>query len=104
MAKIVRIMRQDAERRLSNMPEEYVFWCCDGRILRNMRELRAALDTMTDETFAYHSDGGKSDFSNWVKDIIGDEKLARDLHKATSRTRAAKSVTARIAFLSSKLV
>ncbi len=100
---MARISRQDAERLLANVPEEYVFWCRDGRILRNMKELGEALDSMTDETFAYHSNEEKKDFSNWVRDIIGDEKLARDLGKSPSRTQAAKSVAERVAFLSRKL-
>jgi len=97
------IARQEAERLLGNVPEEYVFWCCDGRILRNMQELGEALTTMNDEAFAYHSNSEKSDFSNWVRDIIRDEKLARDIGKSQNRGEAAKAVAERIAFLSSKL-
>ena len=104
MPKIVRITRQDAEKRLADVPQEYVFWCCDGQVLRNMEELKAALDSMTDETFAYHCNESKSDFGNWVRDIILDEKLARDLHKATNRIQAARNVADRIAFLTTKLV
>lgn len=98
-----RILRQDAEKLLANVPEQYVFWCCDGRVLRNMKELEEALANMTDETFAYHSNEEKKDFSNWVKDVIGDDKLARDLRKSLTRTRAAKMVAERVAFLSGKL-
>lgn len=99
-----RILRQDAERLLARVPEEYVFWCCDGRIVRDMKELRQALDTMTDEAFAYHSNEEKRDFSNWVRDVIGDAKLARDLARSLNRTQAAKRVAERVAFLSAKLV
>ena len=98
-----RILRQDAEKLLANVPEQYVFWCCDGRVLRNMKELEEALANMTDETFAYHSNEEKKDFSNWVKDVIGDDKLARDLQKSQNQTQAAKKVAQRIAFLISKL-
>jgi len=98
-----RILRQDAERLLANVPEEYVFWCCDGQVLKNMKELGEDLTSMADETFAYHSNEEKKDFSNWVRDIIRDEKLARDLQKSLNRTQAAKRVAERVAFLSSKL-
>jgi hypothetical protein len=57
---------------------------------------------MTDETFAYHSNVEKKDFTNWVRDIIGDEKLAKDPEKATSRTQAAKQASSRVSFLSRK--
>lgn len=103
MAQIIKISREEAERRLSNVPEGHMFWCCDGSILRNMRDLEEAFYSMKDETFAYHSSEYKSDFSNWVNDIIGDDKLARDLIKARDKVRAAKCVSDRIAFLSAKL-
>ena len=98
-----RILRQDAERLLSRVPEEHVFRCCDGRVLNDMQELRQALATMTDGTFAYHSNKEKKDFSNWVMDIIGDQKLAKDLAKSPDRTDAAKKVATRVDFLSAKL-
>jgi hypothetical protein len=91
------IPKQDAKRFLADVPEEYVFWCFNGHILRNMQELAEALNTMTDETFAYHSNAQKNDFSNWVRDIIRDDELASGLMKASSRTKAAKVVSERIA-------
>ena len=94
---------EQAQKFLSQVPEEYVFRCQDGRVLRDMKELAEALTTMTDETFAYHSNVEKKDFSNWVKDIIGDEKLAKDLGKVTDRTQAAKQAASRVGVLSRKL-
>lgn len=101
---MARILREDAERLLGSVPEDKAFWCCDNRSLHTMRELEDALHTMTDETFASHSNQEKSDFGNWVDDIIGDAKLARDLRKSTTRAVAAKRVGERVAFLSAKLV
>ena len=95
--------KEQAQKFLSQVPEEYVFRCQDGRVLRDMKELAEALTTMTDETFAYHSNIEKKDFSNWVRDIIGDEKLASDLGKATIRTQAAKQAATRVDVLSKKL-
>jgi hypothetical protein len=103
MAQIIRISKEEAERRLSNVPEGHMFWCCDGSTLRSMRDLEEAFYSMKDEIFAYHSNEYKNDFSNWVNDIIGDDKLARDLLKAHDKVRAAKFVSDRIAFLSAKL-
>lgn len=99
-----RILRQDAERLLANVPEEYTFKCRDGRILKNMQELAEALAVMSDDTFTFHSNVDKSDFSNWVKDIIKDTKLARDLMKSLDQARASQAVQERITFLTSKLV
>jgi len=95
-------LKEQAQKFLSKVPEEYVFLCQDGRVLRDMNELAEALSAMTDETFAYHSNVEKKDFTNWVRDIIGDEKLAKDLEKATSRAQAAKQASSRVGFLSRK--
>ena len=98
-----RVTRQKAEKLLADVPEEYAFWCCDGRILRNMRELAGAFNVITDEVFAYHSNSEKSDFSNWVGDIIRDEKLARDLRECLSREQAEELVAERVAFIEANL-
>ena len=58
---------------------------------------------MSDETFYYHSNQEKRDFSNWVQDVIKDEKLARDLAKSENRLQAARRVAEGEAFLSKKL-
>lgn len=106
MSRIVRVTRPEAERRLRDVPQEQAFWCCDGQVLRNLAELQAALSNMSEVTFAYHSDSnsGRSDFSNWVRDVIGDDKLSRDLLKSKDPAQAARRVGARVAFLRSKLV
>ena len=88
---------------LGDVPEDKVFQCSDGRVLKNLAELSIALAEMSDETFSYHSNDTKTDFSNWVKDVIGDEKLSIDLQKSGSRLRASKAVFDRIAWLRTKI-
>ena len=100
---MTRMLRPNAEKLLAPVPEGHAFWCCDGRVLRDMTELGKAFDTMTDEAFAYHSKGEKKDFSNWVRNIIGDEELGRDLESSPNRTQAAETVAERVALLSSQL-
>jgi len=100
---MVKITKTVAQEMLGDVPQEKQFWCQDGRVVKNVRELEAALREMTEETFRHHSNEAKNDFSNWVRDVIGDEKLSRDLRKSTTRAQAAKCVAARISFLDSKL-
>jgi hypothetical protein len=92
----------DTKSILADVPQEYVFWCCDGRVLKNLRELCDAFGAMSEETFAYHVNAAKNDFHNWVKDIIKDDALASDLLKAANTTTAVRIVTDRIDFLTSK--
>ena len=101
---MARIQCDDAEKMLGKVPVEHVFRCSDGQIMTNMQELADALADMSDETFAYHSNEQKQDFSNWVRDVMGDQKLARDLAKSINRLQAAKRVEDRVAFLCVKVV
>jgi hypothetical protein len=98
-----RITKSVAEERLGNVSQEKQFWCHDGRYLKNLEELKVAVEQMTEETFRYHSNEAKSDFSNWVRDVIGDEKLSRDLQKSATQAQAAKSVAERVIWLRSKI-
>jgi len=103
MAKIVRISKEEANRRLGDVPDDKRFWCQDGKVVKNIKELEKALNDTSDDIFHYHAGEGRNDFSNWVRDVVGDNKLANDLSKAKSRIQASKAVAQRISFLKSKL-
>ena len=78
------------------------FFGYDGHVIKNLDELAQYLNRIKEEVFQYHVNTGKNDFSNWVRDVFGDDKLSRDLLKSTSRAQAVKNVTSRIAWLRSK--
>jgi hypothetical protein len=103
MARIIKISKEEANRRLGDVSDEKLFWCHDGKLIKNLGELEKALNDMSDETFHYHSGEGRNDFSNWVRDVVGDDKLAKDVSKAKSRIQAVKAVAERISFLHSKI-
>lgn len=105
MAKKVKIKakeKRQPEKLLVKVPAQYVFYCHDSSIFADLRELAEGLKAMSDETFAYHSNLQRQDFSNWVRDVIGDEELANELAKSSNRLQAAEYLVARIALLSSK--
>jgi hypothetical protein len=81
---------------VTDVPVEFVFYCNNGNVLRNMNELASELKSMSDETYSYHANMEKNDFMNWVRDIIKDETLAINLQKARSRSQAARAVTDRV--------
>lgn len=103
MAKIVRISKEEAERRLGDVSDDKRFWCQDGKSIRNLRELGEALVDISDDTYRHHSGEGRNDFSKWTREVVGDEKLASDLGQAKSRIQASQAVAKRISFLESKL-
>ena len=98
----VKVTKQEAEKLLADVPDNQSFWCCDGRIFRNMRDLMVGLASMSDDTFNYHLNAEKNDFSKWVNDVIEDEKLAEDLAQSTSQRAAAKTVNERFSLLNMK--
>jgi len=99
----IKVTRQDAEKLLADVPEDRAFWCSDGRVFKNIRDLSDGLVNMSDETFNYHSNDEKRDFSNWLNDVVEDEKLAKDLSNSITRREAAKRVNDRVTLLNMKL-
>lgn len=67
------------------------FWTTDGAILKDLQELRDALQIMTDSVFSYHVQKEKNDFAEWVEFVLKDPACAEALRKAR------KPSTARIA-------
>jgi hypothetical protein len=96
---IIRVTREMAASRLADVAPEKEFWVTDGKVLKNLRDLESALRNMSDETFMYHSNQAKRDFSRWADEVIGDDKLGRDLTRAVDRLEAAAAVANRIAWL-----
>jgi hypothetical protein len=103
MVKIVKISKQEAERRLGDVPDDKRFWFQDGKAIKNLKELRKALIDISDETFHHHLSEGRNDFSKWIREVVGDERLANELSKVRSRIQANQAVAKRISFLESKL-
>jgi len=103
MCRISKVSKEQAKRRLGDVPDDKRFWCHDGTAIKNLRELKKALSDMSDETFQYHLGGGRNDFSKWVREVVGDDKLAEELARTKSRMQASQIVARRIEFLQSKL-
>jgi hypothetical protein len=88
---------------LADAREDKVFWCYDGMVVKNLDELVVAIREMSQETFRHHASGGNNDFSNWVRDVIGDVTLANQLRKATTQSTAAHKVETRLNSLRARL-
>lgn len=99
---MVKITKKIALQWLADVPQDKQFWCADGRTLKNLSELQAALGDMSQDTFRSHANEAKNDFSNWVRDVIGDEPLANDLQKSQTQSQAAQVVADRVAQLRRK--
>jgi hypothetical protein len=84
---------------LANVPEDKVFWCHDGRVMKNLEELGTGLQQMAEETFRYHVTADRNDFSKWIRDVIGDYELSTELQNTGTKAQTAKVVADRVAWL-----
>ena len=80
--------------KLVNASSETSFWTRDGRILFNLRDLRDALKTISKESFIYHVNKEKNDFSKWIEDVLLDSRLAKALKKVKTRRAFLKKIEA----------
>lgn len=87
---------EEATIPLSNVDPAHAFWVNDGQALYNLADLAKALKGMNENTFKYHVNKEKNDFCNWIRDVIKDDKLAKDLTKTRSKASAYKKVQARL--------
>ncbi len=85
----------DTGRHFSDVPLEFRFWLSDGRVIKNLNELAKALRTMGHQTFNYHANREKNDFSTWVRDIVGDASLAEKMKNIRNRDEMAATIEAK---------
>ncbi len=84
------------DRKLISVNDASCFWVNNGPILRNLKDLRDALLTMSKETFRYHVNEEKNDFAVWVREVLKDTALANKLAKVKTLKTAAKTVEKRL--------
>ena len=65
-----------------NVAPESAFYLHNGKVLNSVRELFDEIHKMPESVFFHHVTPERNDFSNWVKDVIGDKTLAGKIAKA----------------------
>lgn len=91
--------KEDAKRILCGVDGERCFWVNNGPVLKSLDELYTALSEMGKDTFSHHVSKDKNDFSAWIRDALGDQKLAEDIAKARSKKGIAAKVRQRVQYL-----
>ena len=94
--------KKDAVTALAEVNIDRRFFCEDGCICGSLAELIECLGKMSPDTFHHHVTLSNNDFSNWVRHVLGDDKLAEDLLKATDPQQARKMIKERIKWLQKK--
>jgi len=67
------------EPKFKQAPEEFVFVLYGGRKIKDIYELADELEKMGKETFDFHVNEFKNDFSRWIHDILDEKELAETL-------------------------
>jgi hypothetical protein len=94
--------REDARRVLGSVPADKAFFSHDGCTSRSLFEFESCLIHSTQEVFDYHVNSMKNDFCTWIRDVFGDDKLAKDITRATNPVEAANILAQRIGWLREK--
>ena len=90
----------EAKRVLSRVPESVSFWLCTNQKLFSLKELAAALNGINDDMFRYHVNRDKNDFENWIRDIIQDKELAREISRIKTKETLNRKILERVEMLS----
>ncbi len=75
-----------------NAQDESCFWVNNGPVLKNLKDLKKSLLTMSKDTFSYHVNKEKNDFAVWIKNVLQDEILANKLTKIKTLKTMSKAV------------
>jgi hypothetical protein len=80
-------------RALLTAPPDKCFWVHYGPVLKDLRELRDALERqISDAQFAHHVRPDGNDFANWVDHVLEEKTCARALRRAHTVSDALRAV------------
>jgi len=80
----------------SNTKQENAFKLVDGKVIKNILELKKALKEMNKEVFNCHVNSAKNDFYNWIKDIYQDKLLAESIKNTKTPEEIIKLIEKRL--------
>lgn len=92
MNLITKKLAQTAKKNFVQAEGSAGFWIYNGQVLRNLKDLNAAFETMNPEQFAYHVTKDKNDFANWVEFVLMDPILAGKLRSFKTQKTMGKTV------------
>ena len=81
---------------LAKVPVPISFWLCTNENLRSLAELSTALQKADDEVFRYHVNRDKNDFEVWIREVIKDKDLAREIARVKTKETLVRKITERV--------
>ena len=86
----------EAKRVLGRTSLEESFWLCTNENLRSLAALSKALEDIDDNVFRYHVNRDKNDFEAWIRDIIKDKELAREISRVKTKETLVRKISERV--------
>ena len=90
--------QKTAEYLLRKVDSDKAFLFCHGKVASDLSSLLRGILTLSSEEYAHHVFEGHNDFSNWLRDVVGDTRLAADIFSASQR-QAEALLKARLHYL-----
>ena len=81
---------------LAKVPFHVSFWLCTNENLRSLADVFEALQKASDDVFRYHVNRDKNDFEVWIRDIIKDKDLAREIARVKTRETLIRKISERV--------
>lgn len=81
---------------LSRVPFQVSFWLCTNENLRGLADVYEALQKATDDVFRYHVNRDKNDFEVWIRDVVKDKDLAREIARVKTRATLIRKIAERV--------
>ena len=94
----MRLNEKLAKKILGDVEEGSRFFCNKGKVFSNLEDLKKDLKDMDDEVFLHHVKEERNDFSSWIRECIGDIRLADSLIGLDKKS-ALKKIEARITYV-----
>ena len=90
----------EAKRILAKVPTTQGFWLCTAQDIRSLSELSKSLSQLDDDAFRYHVNRTKNDFEIWIRTVIEDKDLGREIARVKTKETLHRKVSERVKLLS----
>lgn len=68
------------------------FYCHNGQVFFNLKDLLDGLKNMGEEACGFHLNKSKNDFRLWIRDVLKDKRLARDIRWSIKKETIAEKI------------
>ena len=93
------VNKEKAKKYLSTPSEKEWFYLQNGKVLKNIYDLREYLNNCTEQEYSEHVRKDENDFYNWVIGVFGNGRLGEGLEKARTSNEARLYVDRNISML-----